>query len=65
MVTSGVPQGTVLGPLLFLFYVNHLPANLQSSVRLFADDALLLYGIITNVDDCNRLQADLFELERW
>ena len=64
MVTSGVPQGTVLGPLLFLLYVNDLPANLQSSVRLFADDALL-YGIISNEVDCNRLQADLFELERW
>ena len=35
-----------------------------SSVRLFADDALL-YGIISNEDDCNRLQAELFELERW
>ena len=64
MVTSGVPQGTVLGPLLFLLYVNDLAANLQSSVRLFADDALL-YGIISNEDDCNRLQADLFGLERW
>ena len=66
MVTSGVPQGTVLGPLLFSFFVNDLPANLQSSVRLFADYALL-YGIISDEDDCNynRLQADLFELERW
>ena len=64
MGTSGVSQGTVLGPLLFLLYVNDLPANLQSSVRPFADDALL-YGIISNEDDCNRLQAVLFELERW
>ena len=63
MVTSGVPQGTVLRPLLFLLCVNDLPANLQSSVTLFADDALL-YGIISNEDDCKRLQADLFELER-
>ena len=63
MVTSGVLQGTVLGPL-FLLCVNDLPANLQSSVRLFADDALL-YGITSNEDDCNRLQADLFEAERW
>ena len=58
------PQGTVLGPLLFLLYVKDLPANLQSSVSLFADDALL-YGIISNEDDCNRLQDDLLELERW
>ena len=49
---------------IILLYVNDLPANLQSSVRLFADEALL-YGITSNEDDCNRLQADLFELECW
>ena len=64
MVTSGVPQGTVLGPFLFLLYVHDLPENLQSPVRLFADDALL-YGITSSEDDCNKLQADLFELECW
>ena len=64
IVTSGVPQGTVLGPLLLLLYVKDLPENLQSPVRLFADDALL-YGIISSEDDCNKLQSDLFELECW
>ena len=44
-ITSGVPQGTILGPLLFQLYVNDLPNNLKSSIRLFADDALL-YGIV-------------------
>ena len=49
-VTSGVPQGTVLGPLVFLLYVNNLPDNLKSQIRLFANDALL-YGVMSNEED--------------
>ena len=63
-VTSGLPQGTVLGLLLFLIYINDLPDNVQSSVRLFADHALL-YGIVASDADCNLLQSDLGRLESW
>jgi len=50
-VLSGVPQGSVLGPLLFLIYVNELPATIESSVRMFADDAKLWRKIQNEEDE--------------
>ena len=63
-VESGVPQGTVLGPLLFLIHINDLPQAVNSEVRLFADDCLL-YRLIKSVDDQAILQQDLKNLEEW
>lgn len=63
-VSSGVPQGTVLAPLLFLLYINDLPDSINSTVRLFADDALL-YGVISNDADGEQIQNDLIRLEQW
>ena len=40
-VSSGVPQGTILGPLMFLLYINDIGDNCSSSIRLFADDTIL------------------------
>ena len=63
-VTSGVPQGSVLGPALFLVYINDLPEKLYCTPRLFADDALL-YRVIESAADCDLVQRDLQTLEKW
>ena len=63
-VLSGVPQGTILGPLLFLIHTNDLPSVVTSQARLFADDCLM-YRPVHSLADQLALQADLLALERW
>ncbi len=63
-VDSGVPQGTVLGPLLFLLYINDIADNLTSEIRLFADDCIL-YRQINSISDCSNLQDDINKLHEW
>jgi len=63
-ITSEVLQGSVLGPLLFLVYVNDIYRNIESSIRLFADDCII-YRKIINKNDIENLQEDLDTLGEW
>ena len=63
-VLSGVPQGTVLGPSLFLLFVNDLLSSVSARVKLFADDSVL-YCHIESSGNHDKLQQDLLQLEEW
>ena len=60
-VLSGIPQGSVLGPLLFILFINDLPDCVKSRVKIFADDLKL----IANSSDRNVIDSDLKSLEQW
>ena len=64
MVKSGVPQGTELGPLLFLIYFNDIESQITSSIQLFADDSALYRPIYSECDSLS-LQEDIFKLQKW
>ena len=60
-VLAGVPQGSILGPLLFLIYINDHPDGLESSVKLFADDTSLFSAIYDPNILADQLDKDLKE----
>ena len=63
-VTSGVPQGSVIGPVLFLLYINDITSDIKSTMRLFADDSVI-YRDINSEEDNISLQHDLQALSTW
>ena len=63
-VLSGIPQGSVLGPLLFVIYINDLPDSIKSDTLMFADDTKIMRCIMSEVDSLD-LQQDIHELEEW
>jgi ribonucleases P/MRP protein subunit RPP40 len=63
-VKSGVPQGSVLGPLLFVIFINDIADGISSKLRLFADDCII-YTTIKEARDCELLQIDLNKICDW
>ena len=63
---SGIPQGSVLGPICFVLYINDLPLSLsnESEIFLFADDTKNCRQIM-NLNDCELLQEDIFKMKEW
>ena len=66
IVTSGVPQGSVLGPILFIIYVNDIPDSLQNICKFFADDTIVYAAVDKRSDHRKKsLQQDLLKLSEW
>ena len=65
LLNAGVPQGSVLDPLLFLIYINDISDHLSSLVRLFADDTSLSYSSINLLQMDRKLNSDMNILNTW
>jgi hypothetical protein len=63
-VTSGIPQGSVLGPILFIVFINDLPDTVESNLKIFADDTKI-FRLINNINDKELLQRDLDKILEW
>ncbi|MEW8545715.1 MAG: reverse transcriptase family protein, partial [Candidatus Thiodiazotropha sp.] len=63
-VTSGIPQGSVLGPILFVIYINDLPDRIDSDIIMYADDTKMSKEIQVK-EDSEVVQADIFRLQDW
>jgi len=63
-VTSGVPQGSVLGPLMFCIFINDIPEAVNSAMKIFADETKL-YSTVTATEEVAKIQEDIDSLMKW
>ena len=64
-IFAGVPQGSILGPLFFLVFINDIVNEIGSCIRLFADDTSLFIIVDDPVASAERLNADLIKILQW
>ena len=64
LILPGVPQGSILGPLLFLIYTNDLPDNLNSLIKLFVDDTFL-FSTLYDTNHSAKVLNDLNKISEW
>ena len=64
-ISAGVPQGSILGPLFFLIYINDLPDEIISKIKIFADDSSLFSLIIDQIRNSRELNSDMQKISEW